>query len=196
LANFFSASYWKARFFKALPTAQADANPGSMTATLTGSGGVGAADLDAAGAPVEEPGGWFWPWLPTKADRARNKAEAERQRRRRLKQIEEDEARALSIFGKTEKAAPSGAESLPAVAKATDPASVPAEKADRPSTVTLRRILTLPQRRPEPPAPVISDTAIRAAEDAAANVLALEIAAKAKQDEDEDEALILLLLAS
>ena len=46
MASFFSASYWKARFFKALPTAQADANPGSMSATLTGAGGVSAV-LDA-----------------------------------------------------------------------------------------------------------------------------------------------------
>ena len=45
MANFFSASYWKARFFKALSGPAAEANPGAMSANLTGSGAVTGADL-------------------------------------------------------------------------------------------------------------------------------------------------------
>lgn len=97
MANFFSASYWKARFFKAFSRTASDSNPGSMSATLTGSGGVSAdlvaegrrntIDLEFVGASEAKAksGRWIRQLLPPKVEKAAG-AKASRKAKERVEQ--------------------------------------------------------------------------------------------------------------
>jgi len=220
LANFFSADYWKALYFKAVGGQETAVDPNAMRGTFAGVAAftgtmdlpagaisgtfVGTSDfsgvLDATGAAVEEQGGWLWPRLKTKFERARDKAEAEKERLRRLKQLEDDKAEALSIFGRTDKT-PAPIEPEPelppvTVADAAPPVSKPTESLRSPPQVINRRILTLPLRKPDQDALVdlVGNGELEAAN---ALVMAAELqAANARAKQDEEDALILLLLAS
>ena len=176
MANFFSASYWKARFFKALPTAQADANPGSMSATLTGSGGITASLTAVGGAEQKRPGGGIWP----------NRS-LEARRKRRIEELEElEEMIAAALVGlASEKPNPPTKTVIKKIERQAERLDL-AQEIDRRASAKAIEIALVGLRAE---INQLFATARQSAE-------TLEAARIAQQEQDDEEEIILLLMAA